>query len=68
MRNFKAIIKGIQDHNAMSDEPKKDIDFSKRLSSDEEKILNQLKNSKNFKPNPGKSEKGFFDRVRDFMG
>ena len=37
MRNLKAIIKGIQDHNAMSDEPKKDIDFSKRLSSDEEK-------------------------------
>ena len=26
-----------------------------------------LKKSKNFKPNPGKTEKGFFDRVRDFM-
>ena len=26
-----------------------------------------IKKSKNFKPNPGKSEKGFFDRVRDFM-
>ena len=39
----------------------------KKLSGDEEKLLSQLKNSKNFKPNPGKSEKGFFDRVRDFM-
>ncbi len=39
----------------------------KKLTSDEEKLLNQLKDSKNFKPNPGKSEKGFFDRVRDFM-
>ena len=39
----------------------------KKLSSDEEKLLNKLKSSKNFKPNPGKSEKGFFDRVRDFM-
>ena len=32
--------------------------------------LNQmynLKDSKNFKPSPGKSDKGFFERVRDFM-
>ena len=39
----------------------------KKLTSEEEKLLIQLKKSKNFKPNPGKTEKGFFDRVRDFM-
>ena len=38
-----------------------------KLTSEEEKLLIQLKKSKNFKPNPGKTEKGFFDRVRDFM-
>ena len=37
MRNFKAIIKGVQDSYAMSGEPKKDIDFSKKVSSNAEK-------------------------------
>ena len=39
----------------------------KKLNADEEKILLKLKDSKNFKPSPGKSDKGFFERVRDFM-
>ena len=39
----------------------------KKLTVEEEKILLQLKDSKNFKPSPGKSDKGFFERVRDFM-
>ena len=39
----------------------------KKLTAEEEKLLTQLKKSKNFNPNPGKTEKGFFDRVRDFM-
>ena len=39
----------------------------KKLTAEEEKILLQLKDSKNFKPSPGKSDKGFFERVRDFM-
>ena len=39
----------------------------KKLTQEEEKILSQLKNSKNFKPSPGKSDKGFFEKVRDFM-
>tara|TARA_Y100000766_G_scaffold128276_1_gene110224 strand:- start:1075 stop:1236 length:162 start_codon:yes stop_codon:yes gene_type:complete len=37
MRNFKAIIKGVQDSYAMSGKPKKDIGSSKRVSSHEEK-------------------------------
>ena len=36
------IIKGVQDSYAMSDGAKNDIDFSKRVSSDEEKA-EQLK-------------------------
>ena len=39
----------------------------KKLTQEEVKILSQLKNSKNFKPSPGKSDKGFFEKIRDFM-
>ena len=39
----------------------------KQLSSDERKILEGLKDSENFKPDPGKSEKGFFEKVREFF-
>lgn len=37
----------------------------KKLSDKEKKLLEQLRDSENFKPSPGKNEKGFFDRVRD---
>lgn len=37
----------------------------KRLTDDEKRILEKLRDSENFKPSPGKNEKGFFDRVRD---
>ena len=39
----------------------------KKISSEEEKILQKLKDSENFKPKPGKSDKGFFDRIKDFV-
>lgn len=39
----------------------------KSLSKEEEKILIKLKESENFKPNPGKSEKGFFERMKDYF-
>lgn len=35
------------------------------LSSEEKKVLEKLAESKNFKPQPGKNEKSFFDRVRE---
>ncbi len=35
------------------------------LNSDEKKLLEKLTDSKNFKPQPGKNEKSFFDRVRE---
>jgi len=39
----------------------------KNLSNDEKKTLEKLKESKNFEPNPGKSDKGFFDRVKEMF-
>jgi molecular chaperone DnaJ len=37
------------------------------LSADEKKTLENLKNSKNFVPNPNKKEKGFFERMKDYF-
>ncbi|MFK7900728.1 MAG: molecular chaperone DnaJ [Cyclobacteriaceae bacterium] len=39
----------------------------KVLTSDEKKKLESLKDSDNFRPNPGKREKGFFDKIREFF-
>lgn len=39
----------------------------KNLSSEERKILEKLRNSDNFKPQPGKSEKSFFEKMRDIF-
>ena len=39
----------------------------KKLSKEEEKMLEKLRNSPNFQPNPDKNEKGFFDKFRDFF-
>ncbi|NNC94738.1 MAG: molecular chaperone DnaJ [Chitinophagales bacterium] len=40
----------------------------KHLSKEEKKLLEELKGSENFKPAPSKSEKGFFDKMKDFLG
>jgi molecular chaperone DnaJ len=37
------------------------------LSPEEKKMLEQLKMSKNFEPNPNKKEKGFFDRMKEYF-
>ncbi len=39
----------------------------KQLTREETEIIEKLRNSPNFKPNPGRSEKGFFDKVKDFF-
>ncbi len=39
----------------------------KKLSSEETKLLEKLRDMPNFKPNPGKSEKGFFERMKDYF-
>jgi len=38
-----------------------------KLSSEEKELLNKLRNSENFKPNPGKNDKSFFDRMREYF-
>lgn len=37
------------------------------LSSEEKKILEKLRDSQNFKPSPGKGEKSFFDRMKEYF-
>jgi len=39
----------------------------KHLSSEEKKLLEKLRESPNFKPNPDKSDKGFFEKVKDIF-
>jgi len=39
----------------------------KVLTQHERNVLEGLRNAANFEPNPGKGEKGFFDRVRDYF-
>lgn len=39
----------------------------KKLSEDEKVILEKLKSSPNFKPQPSKTEKGFFERMKDYF-
>ncbi|MEM1215386.1 MAG: DnaJ C-terminal domain-containing protein, partial [Bacteroidota bacterium] len=39
----------------------------KKLSDEERRIMEQLQDSPNFKPQPGKSDRGFFDRMRDYF-
>ncbi|MEM8966266.1 MAG: molecular chaperone DnaJ [Bacteroidota bacterium] len=37
------------------------------LSSEEKKILENLRNSPNFQPQPGKGDKSFFERMKEFF-
>jgi molecular chaperone DnaJ len=39
----------------------------KKLSDDEKKLLEKLRKAPNFVPQPGKSEKGFFERMKDYF-
>jgi molecular chaperone DnaJ len=39
----------------------------KNLSRDEKKILEKLKGSENFKPNPTSKDKSYFERMREFF-
>jgi len=39
----------------------------KKVSKEEREMLEKLRDSENFKPNPGKGEKGFFQRMKDMF-
>jgi molecular chaperone DnaJ len=38
-----------------------------QLSSEEKKTLESLRNSPNFKPSPGKGDKSFYERMKEFF-
>ena len=40
----------------------------RKLTTEEKKTLESLKDSPNFRPQPAKHDKGFFDRMREFFG
>ena len=37
------------------------------LSTEEKKILERLRDSNNFKPHPGKNDKGFFEKMKEYF-
>ncbi len=39
----------------------------KKLNDEERKLLERMREMPNFSPEPGKSEKGFFDRMKDYF-
>ncbi len=39
----------------------------KKLNSEEKDILKKMRDLPNFKPSPGKSEKGFFEKMKDYF-
>jgi molecular chaperone DnaJ len=39
----------------------------KNVSNDERQILEKLRDSDNFVPNPGKNEKGFFEKMKEYF-
>ena len=38
------------------------------LSKEEKEIVEKFKESQNFKPNPDKNEKSFFNRIKEMFG
>ncbi|MFN4971484.1 MAG: molecular chaperone DnaJ [Bacteroidota bacterium] len=38
-----------------------------KLNSEEKAILEKLRNADNFKPHPGKNDKGFFERMKEYF-
>jgi len=39
----------------------------KKLNKEEKELMEKLSASENFKPNPGKTDKGFFDKMKDYF-
>ncbi|MCU0341034.1 MAG: molecular chaperone DnaJ, partial [Spirosomaceae bacterium] len=39
----------------------------KQVSSEERAILEKIRTAPNFQPKPSKSDKGFFERMKDFF-
>jgi len=39
----------------------------KKLTDEEKQLMESLRTKENFHPQPGKSDRGFFDRMRDYF-
>jgi molecular chaperone DnaJ len=39
----------------------------KKLTDEERRLLEKIKDMPNFQPEPGKSERGFFDKMKDYF-
>jgi molecular chaperone DnaJ len=39
----------------------------KKLNAEEKALMEKMRNMPNFKPQPGKSEKSFFDKMKDYI-
>ena len=39
----------------------------KKVTSEEKELLEKLRGMSNFNPDPGKGERGFFDKMRDYF-
>ena len=37
------------------------------LSKEEKELMEKMRGSENFKPNPGKNDKGFFEKMKEFF-
>ena len=37
------------------------------MSGEERELLERLRNAQNFTPNPGKNDKGFFEKVKEYF-
>ncbi|WP_299819374.1 molecular chaperone DnaJ [uncultured Pontibacter sp.] len=67
---FRLRGKGIQDINGYGKGDQLihiNVWTPKTLSSDERAVLEGLRESDNFTPHPGKNEKGFFEKVKDYF-
>jgi molecular chaperone DnaJ len=39
----------------------------KQVNAEERELLEKIRNASNFSPNPGKNERGFFEKVKEFF-
>lgn len=60
-------IKDIQSHSRGDQLVHVNVWTPKALSKEERGILEKLQDSPNFKPSPGKNDKGFFERMKEYF-
>jgi molecular chaperone DnaJ len=61
-------IKDIEGYNTGDQLIHVNVWTPKALTKEEKEILEGLRDSQNFQPNPSKGEKGFFENMKEFFG